>query len=114
VAASETDNRPGQMDHYEINHRWQDLAIVLRGREISSIYQLREEKNANPLDSPDALAARLVDLATLEHAVALEYLYARYSLENPNDAPTQISQMVMLRELPNQWRHPDYSIQLAL
>jgi hypothetical protein len=86
VAASEADNRPRQMDHYEINQRWQDLAIVLRGREISSIYQLREEKKANPLNSPDALAATLVDLATLEHAVALEYLYARYSLRSPDDA----------------------------
>jgi hypothetical protein len=78
-----SDNRPGQMDHYEINQRWQDLAIVLQGREISSIYQPQEPENANPLDSPDALAARLVELATLEHAVALEYLYARYSLKDP-------------------------------
>jgi hypothetical protein len=85
VASSEAENRSGQMDHYEINQRWQDLAVVLRGREISSVYQLREEKNANPLASPDALAARLVDLAALEHAVALEYLYARYSLKNPDD-----------------------------
>jgi len=85
AAGNEDDNRLGQMDHYEINQRWQDLAIVLQGREISSIYQPREPENANPLESPDALAARLVDLARLEHAVALEYLYARYSLKNPDD-----------------------------
>ena len=85
AAATDDANRRAQMDHYEINQSWQDLAIVLRGREIASIYQPREEKNANPLSSPDALAARLVDLATLEHAVALEYLYARYSLKNPDE-----------------------------
>jgi hypothetical protein len=78
-------NRLGQMDHYEINQRWQDLAIVLQGRELSSIYQPRQPENANPLDSPDALAARLVELAKLEHAVALEYLYALYSLKDPEN-----------------------------
>jgi hypothetical protein len=83
AGATEDENRPGQMDHYEINQRWQDLAIVLQGREISSVYQPRQPETANPLASPDALAARLSDLAKLEHAVALEYLYARYSLKDP-------------------------------
>jgi hypothetical protein len=80
-------NRPPQMDHYEINQRWQDLAIVLQGREISSVYHPGEQDTANPLGSPDALAAKLVELATLEQAVALEYLYARYSLKHPDDIP---------------------------
>jgi ferritin-like protein len=83
AGTTERQNRPGQMDHYEINQRWQDLAIVLQGREISSVYQPRQPENANPLASPDALAARLSDLAKLEHAVALEYLYALYSLRDP-------------------------------
>jgi hypothetical protein len=73
------------MDHYEINQRWQDLAVVLQGREISGVYQPLPSSHANPLDSPDQLAQRLTVLATLEHAVALEYLYARYSLKNPDD-----------------------------
>jgi hypothetical protein len=83
--AEDSLNRPDQMDHYEINQRWQDLAIVLQGREISSIYNPREPEPANPLGTPDDLAAKLAELATLEHAVALEYLYARYSLKNPDD-----------------------------
>ena len=83
--SAENDNRPAQMDHYEINKRWPELAVVLRGREISGIYQPEEIGAANPLGSPDDLAAKLVELATLEHAVALEYLYARYSLKNPDD-----------------------------
>jgi hypothetical protein len=82
-------NRPGQMDHYEINERWQDLAVVLQGREISSIYNPREPDPANPLGTPDDVAAKLAELATLEHAVALEYLYARYSLKHPDDVNDQ-------------------------
>ncbi|HMG86545.1 MAG TPA: ferritin-like domain-containing protein [Terracidiphilus sp.] len=81
--ATEDANRRGQIDHYEINKRWQDLGIVLRGREIDGIYQLQAPENANPLSTPDALCEKLVQLATLEHAVALEYLYAMYSLKDP-------------------------------
>jgi len=76
-------NREHEIDHYEINQAWQNLAIVLQGREISSIYQPPTSDPANPFNNPDELAERLAELATLEHAVALEYLYARYSLKDP-------------------------------
>jgi ferritin-like protein len=76
-------DRQEEIDHYEINQNWQNLAIVLRGREISGIYRPRASDPANPFDSPDQLAEQLTKLATLEHAVALEYLYARYSLKDP-------------------------------
>jgi len=84
--AEDSLNRPAQIDHYEINQRWQDLAIVLEGREISGVYHPRELDRMNPLASPDELADKLIDLATLEHAVALEYLYALYSLNTPDGA----------------------------
>jgi len=89
-------NRPDQMDHYEINERWQDLAVVLQGREISSLYNPREPEPANPLGTPDDLAVKLAELATLEHAVALEYLYARYSLKNPDDITNQTLQQDLI------------------
>jgi len=89
-------NRPDQMDHYEINERWQDLAVVLQGREISSFYNPREPEPANPLGTPDDLAVKLAELATLEHAVALEYLYARYSLKNPDDITNQTLQQDLI------------------
>jgi len=89
-------NRPDQMDHYEINERWQDLAVVLQGREISSLYNPREPEPANPLGTPDDLAVKLAELATLEHAVALEYLYARYSLKNPDDITNQTIQQDLI------------------
>jgi hypothetical protein len=86
TAAQDTEekNRPTQIDHYEINQRWQDLTIVLRGREIGGIYQPTQPENANPFDSPDDLAEKLFGLATLEHAVALEYLYGLFSLKDPD------------------------------
>ncbi len=75
-----SDNRPYQMDHYEINRRWEQLAIVLGGKEISQLYRLGEAKNANPLATPEEVAQRLVYLATLEHVLILEYLYAYFSI----------------------------------
>jgi hypothetical protein len=84
--ASDDQNRQDQLDHFEINNRWQELAIVLRGREISNIYTPEAAEEANPFSSPDELADWLVQLARLEHTVALQYLYARYSLKDPAQA----------------------------
>src|SRR5689334_7164861 len=48
VPARPTDdeNRPAQMDHYEINQRWQDLSIVLLGKETSNVFQPRPVESA--------------------------------------------------------------------
>jgi hypothetical protein len=86
---TEQGNRPAQMDHYEINERWQELAIVLRGHEISRIFTPGETETANPFDTPDDLARELVKLCQLEHAVTLEYLYAMYSVKDPAKAAGQ-------------------------
>ena len=86
---TDNQNRPAQMDHYQINERWQELSIVLTGKEISNIFEPREIETKNALATPDLLAEKLVELATLEHVLALEYLYARYSILNPKRARTQ-------------------------
>lgn len=78
-------NRPFQMDHYEINQRWQELAVVLKGKEISQIYRPPTSDTANPYNDPDELAQKLSDLAGLEHVLCLEYLYAMYSLISPEE-----------------------------
>lgn len=80
------DNRAFQMDHYEISQRWQELAIVLRGKEISQIYRAPTADTANPYENPDVLAAKLSQLAGLEHVLCLEYLYAMYSVLSPEEA----------------------------
>jgi len=77
------------MDHYEINERWQDLSIVLRGHEVSRTLTLDDTDTANPFDTPDNLARELVKLCELEHALILEYLYAMYSVKDPAKAAGQ-------------------------
>ncbi|QSJ15015.1 hypothetical protein JYQ62_24545 [Nostoc sp. UHCC 0702] len=83
-------NRPFQMDHYEISQRWQELAVVLGGKEISQIYRPPAPDDANPYKNPEVLATKLYDLAGLEHVLCLEYLYALYSLVAPEEADVNI------------------------
>jgi len=74
--------RPLEMDYYEISSRWQELSIVLEGREIEVPYA--SDLSSSPVDpfpSPTALVDKLRELAAIEHALALEYLYARYSIK---------------------------------
>ena len=75
--------RPFQLDHYEINTAWNDLAFVLRDREISDTYRPPSLENLPPYSSPDDLASALTIAASIEHVLALEYLYARYSIQAP-------------------------------
>jgi hypothetical protein len=86
---TDNQNRPAQMDHYQINEHWQDLSIVLTGKEISNVFEPRPNEMKTPIATPDLLAEKLVELATLEHVLALEYLYARYSVLNPKLANTK-------------------------
>jgi hypothetical protein len=86
---SDDQNRPAQMDHYQINEHWQELSIVLTGKEISNVFEPRPMESKAPLANPDLLAAELLELGTLEHVLALEYLYARYSILNPKLAKTK-------------------------
>ncbi len=67
-----------QMDHYEINHAWQSLHIVLEGREQGTPYVPRAPK-AEALD-PGRLEEYLRYVAGVELAVMHEYLAAAYSL----------------------------------
>jgi len=89
AVGTEDGNRPAEMDHYEINARWQDLSIVLRGHEVSRTLTADETDTANPFDTPDDLARELVKLCELEQAVMLEYLYAMYSVKDPAKATGQ-------------------------
>jgi hypothetical protein len=80
-------NRPYQYDHFQINHEWQNLSVVLHDREIDSVYVPPREILANPFASPEELVSELRDkLGPMEMALALEYLYARFSLLSPDEA----------------------------
>ena len=81
-------NRPHQLDHFEINRVWQDLNIVVEGREIGGLYVPATIDTANPFASPGELAQKLaVTLAPLEVALTFEYLYARLSVRSEDEVP---------------------------
>ncbi len=104
-AAQETAgaNRRYQMSHFEINQRWQDLAIVLEDRESSGLYvpRSRAADNARPYATPAELRDQLVTLAGLEHLVVLLYLYARYSLISRQEAEALVEKTGRWRNLPD-------------
>jgi hypothetical protein len=72
--------RPFEMDHYEINQRWQDLPFVLEGHEVHTIYATEPLRMAEPLPDHQALQDKLRELAAMELALAMEYLYAHYTV----------------------------------
>jgi Ferritin-like len=81
-------NRPFQMDHFQINRTWQDLNVVLNNREIDSVHLPGAPEEATPYASPEDLYLDIRDrLAGIEMTLALEYIYARFSLvTEPNPA----------------------------
>jgi hypothetical protein len=80
-------NRPYQFDHFQINQQWQSLNVVVHDREIGSVYIPPRESFANPFASPEELACELRDkLGPMELTLALEYLYARFSVLSPEEA----------------------------
>jgi Ferritin-like len=80
-------NRPYQFDHFQINQEWQSLNVVVHDREIGSVYVPPREVLANPFDTPGELVCELRDkLGPMEMALALEYLYARFSVLSPEEA----------------------------
>ena len=74
-----------RLRHYQINQEWTSLAFVLEGRENRGLYTPGFEAFAEPLPTSEALADELVSLCGLEHLVLLEYLYAYYTIKNPED-----------------------------
>ena len=98
-------NRPFQLDHYQINHAWQDLNVVINDTEIGSLWSPRSEASANPFASPDELARAIRQrLAPVEMTLAIEYLYARFSVVAPDDAasaghPTLRDDVTFIRHL---------------
>jgi hypothetical protein len=80
--------RPLQIDHFEINRRWQDLAFVVGGREIGEVWQPPAAEVARRYGSRAAMVDDLRNrLAPMEYALACRYLYALFSLKGPDEAP---------------------------
>jgi hypothetical protein len=81
------ENRPFQFDHHQINRTWQDLSIVLGNTEIGERYVPPKEDGARPFQSRRELIDHLRQRAApLEMALAIEYLYAMFSVISPDEA----------------------------
>lgn len=77
--------RTAEMDHYEINHRWKELSIVLEGREqltpwVLTPFPAVRHPEMDPIKE-------LRKLAGMEQALAIEYIYARYTVRFYEDLP---------------------------
>lgn len=79
-------NRPFQFDHFQINTAWQQLNMVLQNTEIGSIYTPLSADTALPFHTPEELAAVLRQLAQIELALALQYLYACFTVRDEEEA----------------------------
>jgi hypothetical protein len=80
-------NRPYQLDHFQINRAWQSLSVVLNNTEIGAVYIPPRKDSAQPFATPEDLASELQNqLAPMEMALAIEYLYARFSVISPLEA----------------------------
>ncbi|MDQ3897226.1 MAG: hypothetical protein M3326_08320 [Actinomycetota bacterium] len=72
--------------YYEISHRYQDLAVVVKHRESAEPYRPAVVERARPYRTVEELVAVLRgELAPLEHVLILEYLYAWSSVRRPED-----------------------------
>jgi hypothetical protein len=85
------ENRPYQLDAFKINTAWQDLSVVVEGREIGGLYVPQTIETANPFADPETLVNELRGtLAPLELALSFEYLYARFSLLDEDEARDKV------------------------
>ena len=78
-------NRRYEIDHYEINKIWERLPFVLEGREIGSEYSSASAVVDHPYSGADELIHELEnELGPMELALAMQYLYALFSLRDPD------------------------------
>jgi hypothetical protein len=83
------ENRRYEIDHYEINKIWQALPFVLEGREIGDDYVPPGQIHFKPYPGKAELIDELEnDLGPMELTLAIQYLYALFSLRDPSEAPT--------------------------
>jgi hypothetical protein len=87
AAATIAENKRYQIDHYEINQSWEKLPFVLEGHEIGGVYRPpRPVFGDSPQDAAWLVAELEKELAGMEMALIIEYLYALFSLRHPDEA----------------------------
>ncbi|MFF3335598.1 ferritin-like domain-containing protein [Streptomyces sp. NPDC002888] len=86
-----------ELDHPELIMNWNVLPVVLNGREDDALGV--PAPLGLPLMHPDKVVEELTRLATVEHALCLEYLYAHYSLAAPMTLPADTPEDVPVRRV---------------
>lgn len=98
------DARPLEIDHFEINQRWQELAFVINGHEIGAVYEPAPPDQAKPYKNATEMIDDLEQrLAPLELRLAFEYLYGLFSLHQPDEIdarrwPTMPADLIATRQ----------------
>lgn len=83
--ATITQNRPFEIDHFEMNERWQELPFVLEGREIGAVYAPGDDERLAPGTVEELRTQLREQLAPLEFTLAVQYLYAMFSVRSPDE-----------------------------
>lgn len=83
--ASYPERRALELDYGELIQGWNDLPVVVNDRETDA--PLEQPVFTGLLLDRDQVVAELRYLATVEHALCVEYLYAHYSLAAPMMLP---------------------------
>lgn len=77
--------RPDRYDPYEINLHWEELDFVVQGQEAKCTKQHHPRIPVDPYESTKAVVDDLKKLAGMELTLAFEYLYAYFSLREPDE-----------------------------
>ena len=75
-----------EIDYAEMMTDWEQLRLVVNGREQGQSYRPADPPRG-PLLSLEEIRTEVEYLATVEHALAVQYLYAYYSVDAPEQAP---------------------------
>ncbi len=95
-AADSQNWRASNMSEPDIITGWEELPIVTAEREGAVPRLPRWPLIEQPM-SLDEIADQLPQLAALEHALCVEYLFAKYSIRAPREAPMSIRRFELRR-----------------
>ncbi len=92
--------RPDRYDPYEINLHWEQLDFVLQGQEVAGTPEVPELLRLTKYETLEEMITDLSQqLAGMELTLALEYLYAYFSLREPDEVtPDQQANWPGLKE----------------
>ena len=86
IANSYEARREREIDYAEMMIDWEQLRPVVNGREYGQTYK-PEAPPQGPILTLDEIKTELAYLATVEHSLAVQYLYAYYSVNTPYNEP---------------------------